>query len=254
MSHVRLITLAVLLALAACSRGARPLASAPPPLFVPPLAGPTIATDPLEVRFADGAAAPAGCFAISRRTGAVACVLGQFGAMTGSGERHLVLLQSSDEVTPDIPVRVQMTDGVLKLERQTRQTLDTIMRDGDFVALGAPVSVPLDAPRSFGGITVELRTASTSLSEELPPNAGVFDLNVIVHADGRAPEHEEQNKDEVLLENTLTSVACLSPSLTVRVLEPKVVLIERECRLDDGREPELLLAAWLCDSERARCD
>ncbi len=252
MSHLRLILIS--LGLAACSRAGRPVASAPPPLFVPPLARPTVTADPLEVRFAEGAAPPAGCFAISRRTGAVACVLGQFGVATGSGERRLVLLQSSDEVVPDIPVRVQVTDGAVKLERQTRQTLDTLMRDGDFVALGAPVPVPLDAPRSFGGITVELRTASTALSEELPPNAAVFDLEVIVQVDGRPPEHEEESKGELLLENTLTSVACLSPNLTVRVLEPKVVLIERECRLEDGREPELLLGAWLCDSERARCD
>jgi len=250
MTHVRTPLFVSVLALAACSPAARPVSSASPPLFVPPLAGPAVATDPRAVRFAEDATPPEGCFAISRRTGAVACLLGQFGVRTETGERHLSLLQSSDDVAPDIPIRVHASSGGLRLDDHSRKTLDAIMRDGDFITLGTPVAVPLDSPRSFGGITVELRRASTALSEELPPDAAIFDLQVVVHADARA----EEAKDEVLLQNTLTSVACLSPSLSVRVLEPGVVLIERECRLDDGRAPELLLGAWLCDSERARCD
>ena len=252
MSDVRttLFASAMVLALGACSPAGRPVASAPSPLFVPPLTRPTVPTDPLAVRFAEGAAPPSGCFAVSRRTGAVACALGQFGERSDSGQRHLSLLQSSEEAVPDLPLRVQATGSGLRLEPQSRLTLDSIMREGDFVALGAPLAVPLESPRSFGGMTVELRRASTALSEELPPNIGVFDLEVIVQVDARA----EEPKSEVLLQNTLTSVACLSPSLTVRVLEPRVVLIERECRLEDGGVPELLVGAWLCDSERARCE
>lgn len=254
MSHVRRMTMLHVLVLAGCSPGARS-ASAPAPLFVPPLSGPTVAADPVAVRFAEGAAPPSGCFAVSRRTGAVACALGQFGVGTTRGERYLSLLQSSDEALPFVPIRVQAAEGGLKLERQSQRTLDAIMREGDYIALGAPVAVPLESPRTFGELTVELRRASNSLSEELPPGAGIFDLKVIVQVDGRPEQNEGVvEKGDVLLENTLTSVACLSPSLTVRVLEPKVVLIERECRLDDLAEPEVVVGAWLCDSERARCD
>ena len=237
------------LAVAACSPSARPTSSTPP-LLVPRLVQSTVQAGPPAVRFPEGAAPPSGCFAISRRTGAVACLLGQYGLHTEAGERRLSLLQNSDEGVPDVPVRVKATVGGLELESHSRQMLDAIMREGDFVALGAPVSVPLDSPRSFGGMTIELRRASTSLSEELPPDARIYDLEVVVHAD----TNELDATDEVLLENTLTSVACLSPSLFVRVLEPRQVLIERECRLDESGEPELLVGAWLCDSDRARCD
>ena len=249
MSQVRRVSLVLAFLLAACSRRARPIAAPPQPLYVPPLVAPRPSKDPLAVRFAEGSAAPSGCFALSRRTGAVACVLGQYGATTGSGERHLALLQSSEDAMPDIPIRVQATDSGVKLERQSQQTLDAIMREGDFIALDAPVFVPLDSPRSFAGLRVELRRASTSLAEELPPGALVYDLKVIVRPDGLT----EEKPEDVLLENTLTSVACHAPSLAVRVLEPTVVLLERECLLDAG-EPEVLVAAWLCDSERVRCD
>ncbi len=251
MTSVRIPPFVLALAfMVGCAHAARPVTTTAAPLFVPPLDRPSLQGDSSAVRFGDGAAPPSGCFGISRRTGAVACVLGQFGVRKDSGERHLALLQSSDDVAPDIPIRVRASEGGLRLETESRRTLDTIMREGDFVELGAATPVPLDSPRSFGGITVELRRASTSLSEELPPDARVFDLKVIVQADAR----DGESKDEVLLENTLTSVACSFPTLTVRVLEPRVVLVERECRLDDGDEPELLLGAWLCDSERARCD
>ncbi len=248
MSHVRPILLAILLA--ACSRTARPVATAPEPLFIPPLARRTGPADPLSVRFGEGAAAPSGCFAVSRRTGAVACVLGQYAVASDAGGRHLSLLQSSDEGVPDVPVRVQKAQGGVKLESDSQRTLDALMREGDFVALGAPVMLSLDAPRSFGGLTVELRRGPTLLVEGLSPSAQLFDVEVIVRLEGRG----EANAEDVLLANTLTSVACRAPSLAVRVLEPTIVLLERECRLDDVGEPEVLVAAWLCDSERARCD
>lgn len=247
MSHVRKF-LSVLV-VAACSPSLRPVRHTSAPIFVPPLARPTAPNDALAVRFAEGAAAPSGCFAISRRTGAVACVLGHYGLTTASGERHLTLLQSSDESMPDIPVRVEATDTGMKLERQSRSTLDAIMREGDFIALGPPINVPLESSRAFGHFNIELRRASTSLSEELPPGAGIFDLKVVVRVDERTEE-----STDVLFENTLTSVACLAPNLAVRLLEPSVMVIERECRLDDAVQPEIVLAAWLCNSDRARCD
>ena len=83
------------------------------------------------------------------------------------------------------------------------------------------------------------------------------DLKVIVRSDALTRKDavdQPPDTTDVLFENTLTSVACAAPSLSVRVLGPTVVLIERECRLDGGGEPEVVSGAWLCDSERARCD
>ena len=58
---------------------------------------------------------------------------------------------------------------------------------------------------------------------------------------------------DVLLENTVSSVACVGPKLAVRKLEPAVVLVERKCLLEEGGAPEVVVSAWLCDAYRARC-
>ena len=247
------------LALAACAPAARPpAASAPPTLYVPPLKTTASPPDSLEVRFGDDAAAPVGCFAVSRRTGAVACIVGQYGLASESGERRLTVLVNTDDGVPDVLMRVRATARGVELEPQSRQTLDTIMRDGDFVRLAAPTFVPTDAPRSFGGLTVELRREALPLPDGTPvsPDAS-SDLKVIVRSDAlTTKDAAEQRLDmtDVLFENTLTSVACAAPSLSVRLLGPTVVLLERECRLEGMGEPEVVSGAWLCDSERARCD
>ena len=143
------------LALAACAPAAHPrAASAPPTLYVPPLTTPASRPDSLEVRFGDDAAPPLGCFAVSRRTGAVACLVGQYGLQSESGERRLTVLLNTDDGVPDVLMHVRATTRGLELEPQSRHTLDAIMREGDFVKLSAPTFVPLDSPRSFGGLTI----------------------------------------------------------------------------------------------------
>lgn len=212
--------------------------------------------DPNAVRFADGAAPPSGCFGISRRTGTVACLVGQYALEGAAGERRVTLLSSSDAALPDLPVQVQVSTGVVRLEPQSRRVLDALMREGDFVALGAPVVVPVDSPQAFGGLVVEL-TAGTLDAQggSWTSRPGAGDLKVIVRSEAREAERSERAPDEsILLENTLSSVTCLAPSLAVRVLEPGVVLLERECRLDEGGGPEVVAGAWLCSSEQARCD
>jgi hypothetical protein len=239
--------------LAGCAPALRPTSRPAPPLFIPPLRKAPLSTDPLAVRFTEGAASPSGCFAISRRTGAVACLLGHYRAGSDWGERHLVVLSNSEEMVPEVTVLVQRTDSGVKLEPQSQRMLDALMRDGDFIGVGAPVTLPPNTPRSFGGLTIELRREEIFLS-----SMSMSDIKVVVRVeprdgDGGAPSDQGENSD-VLFANTLTTTACSEPSLSIRLLEPTIVLIERECRVDDGGDTEVTSSAWLCDSDRSRCD
>ncbi|MDF2696672.1 MAG: hypothetical protein K0S65_5055 [Labilithrix sp.] len=241
--------------LVACTPPVVSRAPAAPPLDVPPLKQPAAQDTSNAVRFPDGAAPPFGCFATSRRTGAVACVVGHYGATSDSGERRLTVLSSSEDATPDIPVRVHAVAGRLQLEQDSQRTLDTIMRNGDFIALGSASIVPPESPRSFGGLTVELRRLeSTSYGSSGTIPSTYVDLKVIVRTEllPSISPSDSAEKTDVLFENTLSSVTCVAPSLSVRVLEANSVLIERECRLE--QEAEVVVGAWLCDSARARCD
>ncbi|MBX3217620.1 MAG: hypothetical protein KF850_36650 [Labilithrix sp.] len=225
-------------------------------LYVPPLTAPAPPADPGVVRFADGAAPPSGCFAISRRTGAVACLVGQYALEAASGERRVTFLSSADAMAPDIPVQVHVSTGSVKLAPQSQRALDTLMREGDFIALGAPVVVPVDSPQTFAGLVVELNAVALGAPDGSWINrAGAGDLKVVVRSETSDAERAARAPDQSpLLENTLSSVTCLAPSLAVRVLEHGVVLLERECRLDEGGGPEIVAGAWLCSSERARCE
>ncbi|MBX3207491.1 MAG: hypothetical protein KF764_20755 [Labilithrix sp.] len=244
------------LALAGCAPAARP-AEGPPALYVPPLRTPASQTGPLPVRFAEGAAPPSGCFGVSRRTGAIACLVGQYALASAAGERRVTVLANSDQAVPDLPVRVRTSPHGVELEPASRRALDALMLEGDFVALGTPDVVPVESTRALGGLVVELRRVGLTPEDGLPPRpARASDLRVVVRVD--APDADgsgrEADTTTAIFENTLSSVTCTAPSLTVRVLEPTVVLLERECRLDEGGEPEVVAGAWLCNSEHARCD
>jgi hypothetical protein len=242
------------LALGACApRAGHPRAPKPAPLEVPPLTRPDAQEDPLAVRFPEGSAPPSGCFARSRRTGAIACLVGHFGA-GAEGDRRLTILSTSDDATPDVPVRVRVAGGKTELDLASQRTLDSLMHDGEYMALGAPLLVPPESPRSFGNLIVELRRVESPSDEAIAAMLrSPADLKVIVRASTPPSDASPPtDRTDVLLENTLASVACSSPNLAVRVLEPNLVLVERECRLEE--EAEVVVGAWLCDSERARCD
>lgn len=220
-------------------------------LYIPRLPKQTPPTDPFVVRFDEGAAPPTGCFALSRRTGAVACVLGHYRIRTDWGERHLSVLSNGDESLPDVAVLVQHTDAGLKLEPQSQRMLDTVMRAGDYITIPAPVTLPHDTPRTFGRLTIELRREEINMT---PISA--WELKVLVRREPLGADAEsDEGATDVLLANTMTAtVACVDPSLSIRMLEPTIVLIERECRFDDDGDTEVTLSAWLCDSDRSRCD
>ena len=221
-------------------------------LYIPKLKKRPTSQDPLAVRFSEGVGPPTGCFALSRRTGAIACVLGHFRVGSDWGERHLSILSNGDEATPDVPLLVQRTDDGLKLEPQSRQLLNGVMRDGDFIIMPAPVSLPTDTPRTFGKLTIELHREEIAMS-----TVTAWDLKVVVRAEPQGDDGEPGHEAaaDVLFTNTLTALAaCVDPSLSIRMLEPTIVLVERECRVEDGADAEVTLSAWLCDSDRSRCD
>jgi len=243
-----------MLSLPGCSPAARRPSDAAAPFVIPPLRRTAPAIDSRAVRFLDGALAPSGCFARSRRTGAVACLVGQYSLGSEEGERRLSLLSPSDEGVPDVLVRVQTGSEGVRLAPYSQRALDALMREDDFVALGPAEIVPPDSPRVFGGLTVELRFTGGDPPGEASATAGQSgDLKVVVR-DARDAEAPPADGTDVLLENTLASVTCVDPRLAVRLLEPAVVLIERECLLQEGRSPEIVSGAWLCDGGRARCD
>jgi hypothetical protein len=252
MSSIRCTVLGVVLA--ACVPPAVVRTPAAAPLDVPPLKQPAHQDVSNTVRFPEGAPPPFGCFAMSRRTGAVACVVGHYGATSDGGERRLTVLSSSEDATPDVPVRVHAVAGKLQLEQDSQRTLDTLMRNGDFIALGSASIVPPETPRSVGGLTIELRRIETTYGAVGSTPSTLLDLKVTVRIEllpSLSPPGSAETTD-VLFENTLSSVTCVAPSLSVRVLETNAVLIERECRLEE--EAEVVVGAWLCDSARARCD
>ena len=256
---LRLLPPAAILLVLSTSDGCLPklraTAEAALPLHVPPLRTPASPWDPRVVRFAEGSAPPYGCFAQSRRTGAVACVVGKHGIASEAGERRLSLLMNSDDGVADVLLRVQPSGVGLKLEATAQRALDALMRDGDFVALGPATTIEPNAARAFGKLTVELTRVESALYEAVSSeDLDGIGIKLVVRSHEPVDDAAPAGRTDVLLENTLTAIACKGPKLAVRVLEPSVVLLERECRIDDGAEPEVILGAWLCDSERMRCD
>lgn len=245
-------------------------------LVIPPI-GRGAAGD-MRVRFsAPGAIAPSGCFAQSRRTGGVACMLGAYSPASDKGDRHVSLLINEEDSTPDLPIAV--LPGA-RIDEASRSTLDTMMKDGDFVAITAPSSsVASNSSRAYAGLLVELRLDSFEVDvEEERPSVHAprktetrTAIKVIVRLDkpvvrrpaalaGESSEGGEE--DDVLLENSLGDIFCASPVVTVRVLDPmghapaaaSSVLIERECELSGEHAGEMMKSAWLCSVDRHRCD
>jgi hypothetical protein len=258
MSPLRFTVIGVILALT-LDEGCKPAAPARDtsmPLYIPPLSTSALVSDPLVVRFAEGAPAPSGCFAQSRKTGRVACLVGRYSLRNDTGERRLTQLSNSDDGVPDVPVRVVLTESGVRLAPQSRRMLDALMREGDFVKLGASTILPSDSPRSFGGLRIELHRWEYAPHEVLAPE-GTSDLKITVRPEASGledPAQAQAPESGILFENTLSAVACIDPSLTVRLLDPTVVLIERECRLESEDDLQVVLGAWLCSSDRARCD
>jgi hypothetical protein len=201
--------------------------------------------DTLAVRFREGAAPPSGCFALSRRSGAVACLVGHHRVGSQFGERYLTVLSSRDDAPPNVPVHIRPSDAGPLLESESQRMLDELMVQGDYVALTPPLTLPPDGPRTFGKLTVELRR------EEIRSVPPIWDVAVAVR-----PETDDidAGSADPLLVNTLTAVTCAEPTISLRELSPSLLLVERECRADEDGETEVMLAAWLCDSERSRCE
>lgn len=238
---------ALALALLACAASVGSTSTTSAPLFVPKLeAG--VHTDPRVRSFREDAAPPSGCFARSRRSGAVACMLGQYRLGADTGERYLALLAPGDVAATATNVGVVRTVDGLRLDDRSRRRLDALMAEGEFVTLAPPVVLPPDTPRVFGALTIELHREELSAAP-----VSLSDLSVVVRPES-ADAGDAGPSAGALLVNTLTAVACIDPSLSVRMLEPSLVLVERECRIDEGTDTEITLGAWLCDSERARCD
>lgn len=231
--------------LVACASVARPPALTSAPLFIPPLKKGVVRDDAVAVRFAEGAPPPSGCFAVSRRTGAIACLVGHHRVGSQLGERYLTVLSSRDDSPPNAMVHVRLSDGGPQLEPDSRRMLDALMLEGDYVALTPAVTLPPDAPRTFGKLTVELRR------EEIRTVPQIWDVAVVVRAE---TDDADAGSPEPLLVNTLTAVTCAEPTVSVRELSPALLLVERECRADEDGETEVMLGAWLCDSARARCE
>ncbi len=162
------------------------------------------------------------------------------------GERYLSILSNGDDGIPNVSLHVEHVEGGLRLEVGSQRLLDAVMRDGDYITMDPPVIVTPDAPRAFGPLSVELHR------EEVPiASVTRWDLRLVVRVDP-APDGDETGG--LLLQNTLTGVACADPTVAVRQLEPRLLLVERECRVDDETDSDLSVGAWLCDVERGRCD
>jgi hypothetical protein len=187
-------------------------------------------------------------------------LVGQYQTRSAWGERHLSLLSNAEDAVPDVPIHVRVPragSGIpLELDPSSLRTLDAIMVDGDFITLGPATAVPIDSPRVFGKLLIELRREEIGMRPDT-----TWDVRVVVRTDSEIEEDAQMpgglgraDGTDVLLANTLTSVACQSPSLSIRVLEPTIVLLERECRVEADGQVEVMLGAWICDSSRSRCD
>jgi hypothetical protein len=195
------------------------------------------------VRFEDGAGAPSGCIGVSRRTGAVACVVGQYAGASDDGSRRLTLLGAESDV-PDLPLHV--TGPALTLEHESRVALDQLMRDGEFVTLGPPVMVPVDSKATFGQL--EVRFGNDTPDTDRAGRVIRVVVRSLVIPD---PHPQWKSSAGVLLYDMLEDVACITPTLAVRSLDPDHVLLERICELADGG---VVAGAWLCDGARANCE
>jgi hypothetical protein len=243
-----------LAAAAGCRPSAAPIAAPSGPLLIPPL---DIAAAPVDaVRFPEGAAVPSGCFAQTRHGREVACILGEYGARSTSGERRLVRLTNTEDGFPPLPIHTRLESGVVVLENESRKMLDELMRAGDFVALGGATAVPVNSKREIGGLLIELDHPSSGrlrgdlklvVRDSTRPTPSLDD------ADGDRDSDDGQEDDE-LFHNTLSLVRCDTATLAVRVLANGPVLVERECRRDQGGDAHVVLGAWLCDRELASCD
>ena len=212
-----------------------PAAEIHAPLAIPPLGPPP--AEPEGLRFAAGAAPPAGCFARSLRTGALACVTGHFHPH-GDGERRLDILSNDDEPTAPIDL-----EGGPVLAEASRAKLNTLLRAGEFVPLTSHRSRQNVGPsQRFGPFHVQLQRSS--YSDDADTGTVVrTDLVLDVTADAD-PE------PEVLFHNTLRDVACDVATVDLRELDPRTILLERECQIGD----EIYLTAALCNGALGRCD
>jgi hypothetical protein len=225
-------------------------ASSSSSLIIPPLD--TNTAKKAESHFLDeNASAPSGCFAISKRTGRVACIVGEYtptGSGSGSGsitsERKLTFLTTvaDQDVLPDVDVHT--LPGSPRLESSSRDTLNAIMREGDFVSIASlsrPEMIVLHAPgRSFGKLSIELQQTKAA---HPTPGVAAWDVHVIVHAVGRR-----------IFRNTLSDVECATPTLSVRAIDNGNYILERECRQGDAEDSITVLSAWLCSEDKLSCD
>ena len=238
------------LLLAGCATAAPP-APIQAPLEIPPLAARP--PEPDGLHFAEGAAPPAGCFARSRRTGAVACVTGHFHPH-GDGERRLSILENED--APTAPLDLALAGGAA-LAEPSRKALNERLGEGEYVALtGRPVRMTVGPPHVFGSFRVALERRTSHEHTGVPTSDLVLDVTRNALPREERPPDPWGDPDEmtkgpsILFNNILSDVVCDVAAVDVRELDTRTILVERECRVGD----EIYLAATLCNDALGRCD